>query len=146
MKATLDRLQQPGMVAAIYARKSKEQTGADADAKSVARQIENARAFAASKGWTVDGTSTPTMPSAAPKRGSSSTASDCSTALTGPPLPFHVLIMRDASRFSRRDGDEAFGELKRLAQAGVEIWFYQDGTPFHSARSATTSWGSCAPK
>ena len=38
--------------------------------------------------------------------------------------------MRDASRFSRRDGDEAFGELKRLAQRGVAIWFYQDGTPF----------------
>ena len=41
------------MIAAIYARKSTEQTGADADAKSVARQIDNARAFAASKGWTV---------------------------------------------------------------------------------------------
>ncbi len=38
--------------------------------------------------------------------------------------------MRDASRFSRRDGDEAFGELKRLAQAGIEIWFYQDDTRF----------------
>ena len=36
--------------------------------------------------------------------------------------------MRDASRFSRRDGDEAFGELKRIAQAGVTVWFYQDGT------------------
>ena len=35
------------MIAAIYARKSTEQHGADADAKSVARQIENARAFAA---------------------------------------------------------------------------------------------------
>ena len=34
-------------------RKSTEQTGADADAKSVARQIENARAFALAKGWTV---------------------------------------------------------------------------------------------
>src|SRR5262249_15329407 len=44
--------------------------------------------------------------------------------------PFTVLIMRDASRFSRRDGDEAFGELKRLAQAGIDIWFYQDATRF----------------
>jgi DNA invertase Pin-like site-specific DNA recombinase len=41
------------MIAAIYARKSTEQTGADADAKSVARQIECSRAFAAAKGWTV---------------------------------------------------------------------------------------------
>jgi hypothetical protein len=51
-------------------------------------------------------------------------------ALSGPHPPVRVLIMRDASRFSRRDGDEAFGELKRLAQSGIEIWFYQDGTRF----------------
>ncbi|HYN07174.1 MAG TPA: recombinase family protein [Vicinamibacterales bacterium] len=41
------------MIAAIYARKSTEQNGAAADAKSVARQIENGRAFAEAKGWTV---------------------------------------------------------------------------------------------
>ena len=41
------------MIAAIYARKSTEQTGAEIDAKSVARQVENARIFAAAKGWTV---------------------------------------------------------------------------------------------
>ena len=38
--------------------------------------------------------------------------------------------MRDASRFSRRDGDEAFSQLKAIARAGVQIWFYQDGTRF----------------
>ena len=41
------------MVAAIYARKSTEQAGADIDSKSIARQIEGARAFAAARGWTV---------------------------------------------------------------------------------------------
>jgi DNA invertase Pin-like site-specific DNA recombinase len=41
------------IAAAIYARKSTAQASADADATSVARQIENARAFAKSKGWTV---------------------------------------------------------------------------------------------
>jgi len=45
--------------------------------------------------------------------------------------PFSALILRDASRFSGRDGDEAFGELKRIAPAGVEIWFYTDGTRFN---------------
>jgi hypothetical protein len=44
------------MIAAVYGRKSTEQHGADADAKSVARQIENARAFA-----TLKRMSTPTM-------------------------------------------------------------------------------------
>src|SRR5439155_706151 len=38
--------------AAIYARKSTEQNVAD-EAKSVTRQVENARAFAAARSWTV---------------------------------------------------------------------------------------------
>jgi hypothetical protein len=40
------------MIAAIYARKSTDQTVAD-EAKSVTRQIESARAYAAKQGWTV---------------------------------------------------------------------------------------------
>jgi hypothetical protein len=41
-----------------------------------------------------------------------------------------VLIMREMSRFSRQDGDETFGELKRIAQRGIAIWFYQDADRF----------------
>ena len=41
------------MIAAIYARKSTEQIGVADEQKSVARQIEHARAYAARKGWTV---------------------------------------------------------------------------------------------
>jgi hypothetical protein len=51
-------------------------------------------------------------------------------AAAADPLPFHVLILRDTSRFSHEDGDEAFGEFKQLAQRGVEIWFYQEGALF----------------
>ena len=40
------------MIAAIYARKSTDQHVAE-DAKSVTRQVENARAFATKRGWTV---------------------------------------------------------------------------------------------
>jgi hypothetical protein len=39
--------------AAIYARRSNDQNVAE-EAKSVVRQIENATAFATTKGWTVD--------------------------------------------------------------------------------------------
>ena len=42
------------MIAAIYARKSTEQTGISDDQKSVARQIEHAISYARQKGWTVD--------------------------------------------------------------------------------------------
>lgn len=39
--------------AAIYARKSNTQDGLDEREKSVARQIEHAREYAAKQGWTV---------------------------------------------------------------------------------------------
>ncbi len=41
------------MIAAIYARKSTEQNGVADDAKTVTRQIERSREFAARRGWTV---------------------------------------------------------------------------------------------
>ncbi len=42
------------MVAAIYARKSTEQTCVSDQEKSVTRQVNHATAYAAGKGWTVD--------------------------------------------------------------------------------------------
>jgi site-specific DNA recombinase len=119
------------VVAAVYARKSTEQHGADADAKSVARQMENARAFALAKGWTVadDHVYSDDAISGAETRKLVNRQRLLDTIAAGRP-PFQILIVRDASRLSRRDGDEAFGELKRIAQAGVEIWFYVDGTRF----------------
>jgi DNA invertase Pin-like site-specific DNA recombinase len=118
------------MVAAIYARRSTEQNGADADAKSVARQVDNARAFVAARGWTVDAAHVyvDDAVSGAETRKLVNRQRLLDAIDAGP--AFHVLVMRDASRFSRRDGDEAFGELKRLAQAGIAVWFYQDGTQF----------------
>jgi len=41
------------MIAAIYARKSTDQSAVADEAKSVTRQIEHATAYAAGKGWTV---------------------------------------------------------------------------------------------
>lgn len=41
------------MIAAIYARKSTEQAGVADEQKSVARQVEHARAYAARHGWQV---------------------------------------------------------------------------------------------
>ena len=42
------------MIAGIYARKSTEQNGVADEAKSVSRQTEQARKFAALHGWTID--------------------------------------------------------------------------------------------
>jgi hypothetical protein len=41
------------MTAAIYARKSTDQSGVSDDQRSVARQVEHATAYASGKGWTV---------------------------------------------------------------------------------------------
>ena len=41
------------MIAAIYARKSTEQTGVADEQKSVTRQVDHARRYAARKGWIV---------------------------------------------------------------------------------------------
>lgn len=41
------------MIADIYARKSTEQDGVADEARSVTRQIEHAKAYAAKKGWMV---------------------------------------------------------------------------------------------
>ena len=42
------------MTAAIYARKSTSQADVAAEAKSVTRQVDGARAFITAKGWTLD--------------------------------------------------------------------------------------------
>src|SRR5262247_3360195 len=119
------------MIAAIYARKSSPQKDADAEAKSVARQIDNAKAFARGKGWTVldEYVFSDDDVSGGEVKKLRSRQRLLDLILRGQP-PFQALVIRDESRFSRRDGDESFGELKRIAKAGVQVWFYQDGQPF----------------
>ena len=118
------------MIAAIYARKSTEQTGVTDAEKSVTRQIEHARAYATRKGWSVadDHVYADDAVSGAETKRLVNRQRLLSAIDSGP--PFQALIMRDTSRFSRRDGDEVFGELKAIAKAGVEVWFYQDGQRF----------------
>src|SRR5215467_12920411 len=43
-----------GMIAAIYARKSTDDSDRNAEARSTRRQIESGTAYATAKGWTVD--------------------------------------------------------------------------------------------
>jgi DNA invertase Pin-like site-specific DNA recombinase len=111
------------MITAIYARKSTEQNGMADEAKSVARQIEHARAFAVRKGWVVaeenvyadDGIS-----------GAEFTKRTGFLRLMNalkPCPPFQVLIMSEESRLGREQIEVAYA-LKQLAQAGVHIWLY----------------------
>jgi site-specific DNA recombinase len=112
------------MHAAIYARKSTDQNLPDEE-KSVTRQVERARAFAARKGWTVadahvyadDGIS-----------GAEFTKRPGFLRLMNalrPRAPFQILIMAEESRLGREQIETAWA-LKQLTQAGVQVWLYLD--------------------
>ena len=111
------------MIAAVYARKSTDQSGvADAE-KSVTRQIEHASDYAVGKGWTV-----------APEHvysddGISGAEFDnrpgflrLMNALK-PKAPFQVLIMSEESRLGREAIETAYA-LKQLVTGGVRVFFY----------------------
>jgi DNA invertase Pin-like site-specific DNA recombinase len=113
------------MIASIYARKSTEQTGVADEQKSVTRQIDHARAYAASKGWTVadehlyvdDGISGAEF---ANRPG----FIRLMNALKPRPA-FNVLIMSEESRLGREAIETAYA-LKQLMQAGVRVFFYME--------------------
>jgi DNA invertase Pin-like site-specific DNA recombinase len=129
------------MIAGIYARKSTKQDR-DAEDKSVATQIENARAFAAARGWTVDDAHVYADDATSGAETSKLTNRQrLLDAIGSGDPPFGALLMRDPSRFSRRDGDEAFGQLKAIAKAGVEIHFYGDCSRFEYGTLATNVVG-----
>jgi DNA invertase Pin-like site-specific DNA recombinase len=109
--------------AAIYARKSTEQNGLGDEEKSITRQIEHSRAYAASKGWTVldehiyadDGISGAEF----------STRPGFLRLMSAlkPRPPFQVLVMSEESRLGRESIETAY-VFKQLAQAGVRVWLY----------------------
>jgi site-specific DNA recombinase len=111
------------MIAAIYARKSTEQTGVADDQKSVTRQVEHARAYAQGKGWRVD--------EAAVFVDDGISGAEFATrpgflrlmnALKSRPA-FQVLVMSEESRLGREAIETAYA-LKQLVQAGVRVFFY----------------------
>src|SRR5215831_14723153 len=111
------------MIAAIYARKSTDQNGISDEEKSVTRQIEHAKAYAAQKGWTVskdhvyvdDGIS-----------GAEFVKRPGFLRLMNavkPKPPFHILIMSEESRLGREQIETAYA-LKQIMDAGVRVFFY----------------------
>lgn len=111
------------MNAAIYARKSTEQTGVSDEEKSVTRQIQHAKLYAAKKGWTVpdelifvdDGIS-----------GAEFVKRPGFIRLMNALKPrpaFHFLIMSEESRLGREQIETAYA-LKQIMDAGVRVFFY----------------------
>src|ERR1044072_2412271 len=114
------------MIAAIYARKSTEQAGVGDAEKSVTRQIDQARAYAQSKGWIIsdedifadDGIS-----------GAESAKRPGFLRLMNALKPrpsFQVVVMSEESRLAREAIETAYA-LKQLVTAGGRVFFYLEG-------------------
>jgi site-specific DNA recombinase len=111
------------VIAAIYARKSTDQNGIIEEEKSVTRQVDHAKAYAAKKGWTVtdehvyidDGISGAEFV----KR------PGLLRLMNGlkPRPPFQILIMSEESRLGREQIETAY-VLKQITDAGVRVFFY----------------------
>jgi DNA invertase Pin-like site-specific DNA recombinase len=114
------------MIAAIYARKSTEQTGMNDEEKSVTRQIEHGTAYALKKGWTVsedhiysdDGISGAEFGERRPEFLRL-------MAAIKPHAPFQVLIMSEESRLGREQTRTQYALLE-IVEAGVLVFFYLD--------------------
>jgi DNA invertase Pin-like site-specific DNA recombinase len=112
-------------VAAIYVRKSTDQTAVADEQKSVTRQIDHARAYAARKGWRVadehvyvdDGVSGAEF---ANRPG----FVRLMNALK-PRASFGVLILSEASRLGRELFETGYA-LKQLSKGGVKVYSYLD--------------------
>jgi site-specific DNA recombinase len=113
----------PVTTAAIYARKSTDQSDRADEAKSVVRQVAHARAFADQKGWEVaeeyvfvdDGISGAEF---ARRPGFLRLMN-----MLRPRAPFQALIMSEESRLGRESIETAYS-LKKLVTAGVRVFFY----------------------
>jgi hypothetical protein len=141
------------MTAAIYARKSTEQSNIADDQRSIVRQVENARAYAAANGWTVqeafiyqdDGMS-----------GAEFVRRPGFLRLMNALKPrprFQVLIMSEESRLGRESIETAYA-LKQLvtsADRGRDQQTRRHGQPVDGCRKRTRqprgdgcAWRRCA--
>jgi len=118
------------MIAAIYSRKSNlQEKGATGNSESVERQIAHAKAFAASKGWTVldqhvfhdDAVS-----GAVPARMRPGSGRMLAAITEAKRPPFDVLIVSDQDRLGRNMTDTLV-TVGEILESGVSIWAYLDG-------------------
>lgn len=111
------------MIAAIYARKSTSQDGVAEDAKSVTRQVDHARAYAARQGWTVDERHIYIDDGISGAEFANRPGYMALMQAVKPTPPFDVLIMSEDSRLGRESIETAYA-LKQLIAAGVRVWCY----------------------
>jgi site-specific DNA recombinase len=114
----------PPLVAAIYARKSNDQSLPDVE-KSVTRQVEHGTAYASRKGWTVDPAHVYVDDAISGAEFVRRPGLAALMAALSPRPPFQVLVMAEPYRLGR-EAIETNYTLKRILDAGVAVWYYLD--------------------
>ena len=113
------------MTAAVYARKSTSQDDVAAEAKSVHRQVEGAKSFITSRGWTLDDVHiyVDDGVSGALFLERPEFQRMMRDAEAG---AFDAVVLFDLDRFGR-NGHQSMVALHALAQAGVSVWDFSTG-------------------
>jgi DNA invertase Pin-like site-specific DNA recombinase len=111
------------IVAGIYARKSTEQKNVSDEAKSVTRQVEQATAWAAGKGWTVDPTQVYVDDGISGAEFEKRPGFLRMMQALTPRPPFQVLITMDESRLGRDQFQTGYA-LWQIIDAGVRVFYY----------------------
>ena len=119
------------MIAAIYARKSTDQSDVSDAEKSVTRQISLAKAFAAEKGWQVI---EEYMDEGISGQESAKLVNRARMLADATQGKFSVVIVRDYDRISR-DDREGPSFVYMLRDAGVEVWEYVSRAPIKVDRA-----------
>ena len=111
------------MIAAIYARKSTEQNSVGDEEKSVTRQIEHAKVYAARKRWLVDDHHVYVDDSISGAEFIKRPGFIRLMNTLSPRPPFQILVMSEESRLGREQIETAYA-LKQITDAGVRVFFY----------------------
>src|SRR5262245_21802595 len=122
------------MIAAIYARKSTDDSDRNAEARSTERQIESGTAYAAAKGWTVDPRYVfvdENTSGAEWKHRPGFNALLAALDGSGRP-PFGVVIVSELSRIGR-DTVRTPAAVMRIEEAGVQVFSYLSDAPISLA-------------
>src|SRR5262245_47372482 len=111
------------MNAAVYVRKSTDQPGIADDQKSVTRQIEHGRAYAATRGWVVADEHIYIDDAISGAEFENRPGFLRLMNALKPRAPFTVLVMSEVSRLGREQIETAYA-LKQLSLAGVRCFSY----------------------
>ena len=111
------------MIAAIYARKSTDDSDRNEDARSTSRQIERAREYAARKGWAVDEQYVFSDDAVSGAEWQQRHGFNRLIAALDTHAPFQALIVSELSRIGR-DTVRTPYFVQQIEEADVKIWAY----------------------